>query len=89
MNSTMPIADEATAERAVELFLAGHDPLLYAADLHLPPETVLDQIRWTLRQCQDRLSRRGRAGRKPIGKRPQTSTERSRKSRKRRAEFGS
>lgn len=44
-----PIPDEASAERALELFLAGYDPLLYAADLGLTPEQVFDQIRATLR----------------------------------------
>lgn len=84
----MPITDDAVAERAIALFLAGYDPLLFAADLNLTPETVFDQIRWTLNDCQEKLSRRGRAGRKPIGARAQTGTERSRKSRKRKAEFG-
>ena len=49
MTETKPIADESTADRAIELFLSGFDPLLYAADLGLTPEQVWDQIRTTLR----------------------------------------
>lgn len=75
-NSTItqlqPIADESTAERVIEQFLAGYDPLLFAGDFGLTPEQVFDQIRWTLRLYVEKaladarkLSRRGRAGRKP------------------------
>lgn len=43
-----PITDETTAERAIDQFLAGYDPLLYASDLGLTPEQVFDQIRYLL-----------------------------------------
>lgn len=83
-NTTPPIADESTAERVIESFLAGYDPLLYAADLGLTPEQVFDQVRWTLSlyiEKAQRLSRKGKAGRKPLGDRAATGTERARKSR--------
>ena len=84
-----PIADEATAERVIDQFLAGYEPLLYAADLGLTPEQVLDQIRWTLQAyitealtSARKLSRKG-TGRKPIGDAPMTSTERAKRTRQR------
>lgn len=57
-----PIADEARAERAIELFLAGYDPLLFAAELGLTPEQVNAQIRWTLSLYIARAARLGRKG---------------------------
>ena len=80
-NTTPPIADESTAERVIESFLAGYDPLLYAADLGLTPEQVFDQIRWTLKRYIEKLTRKGKAGRKRIGDQPMTGTQRARKSR--------
>lgn len=86
--SQPPIADEATAERMIDQFLAGHEPLLFAADFGLTPDQVLDQIRWTLRAyitevitSARKLSRKG-TGRKPLGAKPMTSTERAKKARK-------
>ena len=83
--SQPPIADEATAERVIDQFLAGHEPLLYAADLGLTPEQVIDQIRWTLAQYVRKLSRKG-TGRKPLGEKPMTSTERAKRARKKKRE---
>lgn len=67
-----PIADDNIAECVIEQFLAGYDPLLFAGDFDLTPEQVTDQIRWTLRLYVEKaiadgrkLSRKGRAGRKP------------------------
>ena len=80
----MPIADDDLADRAIELFLAGYDPLLFAADLGLSPETVFAQIRTTLRiyiEKAQRLSRKGRAGRRPLGKRAMTASERKQRQR--------
>jgi hypothetical protein len=84
-----PITDEATAERVIDQFLAGHEPLLYAADFGLTPDQVLDQIRWTLRAyitealtSARKLSRKG-TGRKPLGDAPMSSTERAKRTRKR------
>jgi len=71
-NITQPIPDENTAERVIELFLAGYDPLLFAADFGLTSEQVIDQIRWTLKIYVEKtiaqahkLRRKGMAGRKP------------------------
>lgn len=82
-----PIADESLADRAIELFLAGHDPLLYAADLGLTPETVFDQIRTTLRihiektlAAEQKLSRKG-TGRPPLFGKPMSNAERLQRSR--------
>lgn len=86
--SQPPITDEAAAERVIDQFLAGYEPLLFAADLGLTPEQVLDQIRWTLQRyitealtSARKLSRKG-TGRKPIGDAPMTSTERAKRARK-------
>lgn len=86
MNSIIhPIADELTADRAIELFLAGHDPLLFAANLGLTPEQVWNQIRVTLRiyvekalAAEQKLSRKG-TGRKPLFGRPMTNAERQKR----------
>lgn len=87
-----PILDDDVADRAIELFLAGHEPLLFAANLGLMPEQVYDQIRWTLRlyidkalAAQTKLNRKGKAGRKPIGERPLTNAEKVRQYRARKA----
>ena len=88
MLSQPPIADEATAERVIDQFLAGYEPLLFAADFGLTPDQVIDQIRWTLQRyitealtSAQKLSRKG-TGRKPIGAKPMTSTERAKRARK-------
>jgi len=80
-----PIPDEAAADRAIELFLRGFDPLLFAADLGLTPEQVWDQIRVTLQiyvekalAAEQKLSRKG-TGRKPLFGRPMTNAERQRR----------
>ena len=72
LTQLQPIADDAVAERVIEQFLAGYDPLLFAGDFGLTPERVIDQVRWTLRMYVEKatsdarkLSRKGRAGRKP------------------------
>lgn len=92
MQKQKPIEDDFLADRALELFLAGREPLLYAADLGLTPEQVYDQIRWTLKlyiekalAAQTKLNRKGKAGRKPIGKRPLTNAEKVRQYRARKA----
>lgn len=67
MNQTIqPISDDDLADRAIELFLAGYEPMLFARDLGLTPEQVYDQIRWTLQlyidkalAAQTKLSRKG------------------------------
>lgn len=61
--NTPPIPDEVLADHAIDLFLKRYEPLLYAADLGLTPEQVWDQIRYTLQECLDKLSRQGKAGR--------------------------
>lgn len=82
-----PIADELLADRAIEQFLLGYDPLLYAADLGLSPEQVFDQIRVTLRiyieksMAAEQKLRRPRAGRKSILGRPMTNVEMLQRSR--------
>ena len=83
--SQPPIADEATAERVIEWFLAGYEPLLFAADFGLSPEQVIDQIRWTLALYVRKLSRKG-TGRKPIGEKAMSSTERAKRARKKKRE---
>jgi len=82
-----PIADEVTADRAIELFLSGYDPLLYAADLEVTPEQVFDQIRTTLRiyiekslVAEQKLNRKG-TGRPPLFGAPMTNAERLKRSR--------
>ena len=58
-----PIPDDVLADYALDLFLKGYEPLLYAANLGLTPEQVWDQIRYTLQECFNKLSREGKAGR--------------------------
>ena len=70
-----PIQDEITADKAVDMFLAGFEPFLYAADLNATPEQVWDTLRAALIHCRDSHAR-PTAGRKPIGTRPKTNSER-------------
>jgi hypothetical protein len=79
------ISDETIGEEAVDRFLSGYDPLLYAAGLGLTPEQVWDQIRATLRiyvdkatAAEQKLSRKG-TGRKSLFGRPMTNAERQRR----------
>lgn len=69
-----PIQDERAAEKAVDLFIAGCEPLLYASDLGATPEQVYDTLRVALRHCRDNHAR-PTAGRKPVGKRAKTRAE--------------
>lgn len=85
-----PIADEMLADRAIELFLAGYSPDLYAWELGCTPEQVWDQIRVTLRihvekalAAQQKLSRKG-TGRPPLFGKAMTNAERLRRSREKR-----
>lgn len=63
-DSKPPIHDDVLADYALELFLKGYEPLLYAADLGLTPEQVWDVLRLALRHCRDTHGRKGKAGRK-------------------------
>lgn len=58
-----PIQDELLANNAVDWFIAGQEPLLYAADLGATPEQVWDTLRIALQHCRDNHSR-PTAGRK-------------------------
>lgn len=85
-----PIADELIADRAIELFLAGYSPDLYAWELGCTPEQVFDQIRTTLRiyvekalAAEQKLSRKG-TGRPPLFGKPMTNAERLKRSRENR-----
>lgn len=60
-----PLQDDYIAERALDLFLAGYEPLLYAADLGVEPEEVWDTLRQALIHCRDNHARPG-AGRPRI-----------------------
>jgi hypothetical protein len=83
MQKITPIQDETAAEKAIELFCAGYEPLLYAADLGVEPEQVWDTLRQALIHCRDNHAR-------PNAGRPQVESEnpstlRSRRWREKRA----
>jgi len=80
-----PIQDEDLADKAVDLFVAGYEPLLYAGDLGATPAQVWDTLRLALRHCRDNHGRVGKAGRKPEGKRAKTNAERQAEYRARKA----
>lgn len=60
-----PIEDEFLADKAIDLFIAEYEPLLYAADLGATPQQVWDTIRTALKHCRDNHTR-PTAGRKTI-----------------------
>lgn len=87
-----PIQDEVTADRAIELFLAGYEPLLFAADLGVTPEQVWDQIRVTLRlhigknlAAAKRSAENGAKGGRPRDKNPSPAAVAKRESREKKA----
>lgn len=63
-----PIQDEILATTAIDYFIAGHEPLLYASDLGATPEQVWDTIRVALKRCRDTHGR-------PNAGRPKTGTQ--------------
>jgi len=85
-----PIQDEMIADRAIELFLAGNEPLLFATDLGVTPEQVWNQIRVTLRlhisknlAAAKRSAKNGAKGGRPRNNNPSPAALAKRKSRAR------
>lgn len=59
-----PIQDELVADHAIDMFIAGYEPLLYANNLGLTPEQVWTVFRDALKHCRSYHGRKGKAGRK-------------------------
>lgn len=62
------IQDDIAATQAIDQFIAGYEPLLYAADLNATPEQVWDTLRVALKHCRDNHSR-------PTAGRPKIKTD--------------